>query len=132
MAGAWPYRGARSCRSPLRLALRIGALRVTRSPPLVWPLLTSRSAESVDSASPFQTLGEISPGKTHRLSLHERRIYERSPWSRELRGQWPARPDSPRLLSDSCTSPRRSRSPLLSAILSRSSPCGSLGSLRPT
>ena len=39
-------------------------------------------------------------------------------------------PRRPRLRSDFCTSPRRSRSPLLSASRSRGSPCGLLGSLR--
>ena len=62
-----------------------------------------------DTPSPFQALGEISPGKTPRLSLHERRIYGPSPWSRELRGRLPARPEAARLTSGFCTSPRRSR-----------------------
>ena len=53
-------------------------------------------------------------------------------WSRELRGQMPAHPGRPRLISGFYSSPHRSHYPLLSAILSRSSPCGSLGSLRPT
>src|SRR6202008_4501671 len=34
------------------------------------------------------------------------RIYAASPWSRELRGYWPARPGRPRLLSGSCSSAR--------------------------
>ena len=87
---------------------------------------------ALGAPSPFQAWGEISPGKTHRLSLHERRIYVMTPWSRELRGHLAAGPESPRLTSGFCTSPHRSRSPLLSATPSRSSPCGSLGSLRPT
>jgi len=87
---------------------------------------------ALGAPSPFQAWGEISPGKTHRLSLHERRIYVMTSWSRELRGHSPARPESSRLASDFCASPHRSHSPLLSATLSRSSPGGSLGSLRPT
>src|SRR5438094_9456549 len=87
---------------------------------------------ALGAPSPFQAWGGTSPGKTHRLSLHERRIYVMTSWSRELRGHSPARPESSRLASDFCASPYRSHSPLLSATLSRSSPGGSLGSLRPT
>ena len=46
MSGARPFRDARASRSPLRLALRIGAVPPTRSPPLLWPLLTARAAPS--------------------------------------------------------------------------------------
>ena len=36
----------------------------TRSSPLLWPLLTSRAGPLSNAPSPFQALGEISPGKT--------------------------------------------------------------------
>ena len=52
-SGAWPCRDARSFRSPLRLALRIEAVHPPRSPSLLRPLLTSRSAASCDSRRPF-------------------------------------------------------------------------------
>ena len=94
-SGARPVRGPRSLRSPHCSALRIGAVHLPRSPPLLRPLLTARSiAPPADAASPFQASGEISPGKIHRLSLHERRIYDVTPWSPELRDQMPARPDA--------------------------------------
>ncbi len=39
-------------------------------------------------------------------TLHDRRIYVALPWSRGLRGFWPARPARLRLLSGSCSSAR--------------------------
>ena len=63
-------------------------------------------------ASPFQAQGEISPGKVRTPSPHNRRIYTTSPWSRELRGYWPARPARQCLVSGSCYSPHPWGSPL--------------------
>ncbi len=63
-------------------------------------------------ASPFQAQGEISPGKVRTPSPHNRRIYTTSPWSRELRGHWPARPARQCLVSGSCYSPHPWGSPL--------------------
>ena len=40
----WSTTEIHSIRSPFRSALRIGAVHRPRSPPLLWPLLTSRSA----------------------------------------------------------------------------------------
>ena len=56
--------------------------------------------------SPFQAQGEISPGKGHTPSSHNRRIYAASPWSQELRGLLPTRPAWQRLLCGSCSSAR--------------------------
>ena len=103
--------------------------RRTEASPLLWPLLTSRSGAA---PSPVQALGEISPGKTIGYPCTSAGFTRPDPWSQELRGCLPAHPDRPRLLSGFCPSPHRSRYPLLSATPSRLSPCGSLGSLRPT
>jgi hypothetical protein len=92
------------------------------------PRLTSRSAAA---ASPFQAQGEISPGKNDGLPCTIAGFTAPEPWSRELRGQWPARPARHCLLSGFCSSTRRFATPLRSALRSPSAPCGSLGLLRP-
>jgi hypothetical protein len=56
--------------------------------------------------SPFQALGEISPGKVRTPSSHIRRIHATSPWSQELRGSLPTRSAWRRLLCGSCSSAR--------------------------
>ena len=110
-----------------------GYKRLRHPDRLLWPLLTSRSAaSSFPSASPFQAQGEISPGKNSDLP----RTTAGSTWLRLGRESFAFRwtlallghasyPVSVRRLDGFAT-------PLLSALPSRSAPCGSLGSLRPT
>ncbi len=78
-------------RAPLCLALRSGAVRPPRSPPLLWPLLTSRAGAA---PSPFQALGEISPGKSIGCPCTSAGSTPSVLGRGELRGCAPARPDS--------------------------------------
>ena len=96
---------------------------------LLWPLLTSRSA--VRTASPFRAQGEISPGKVSDL-LRATAGFTLTACGREsFAVACPlALPCTP-AIRFLFVSPRV-RYPLLSALPSRSAPCGSLGSLRPT
>ena len=122
-----------TCPLPFVRSFTTGAVHDPRSPSLLRPLLTSRSAVNYSPRRyPFRL--EARSPRVRFIDCLCTSAGSTLPdlWSRELCGQLPAHPGRPRLISGFCSSPHRSRSPLLSAILSRSSPCGSLGSLRPT
>jgi len=131
-AGARPCRDARSIRSPRRLALRLGAVVPTRSPPLLRPLLTARSTESRTQRRPFRHEASspqvrlidcpcTSAGSTERL-LGRKSFAVIGPLALIRPASYPVAVRHPAGLA----------TPLLSTTLSRLPPCGSLGSLRPT
>jgi hypothetical protein len=110
-----------------------GAVHLPRSPPLLWPLLTSRSAAwYVPSASSFQKQGEISPDKTIDCPCTSAG-FTRHPFGRKsFAVSGPLALVSPASYPVSVRRPAGPATPLPSACLSRFPPCGSLGSLRPT
>jgi len=110
---------------------RTGAVHDPRDPSLLRPLLTSRSiGPAMRPTSSVQTSGEISPGKTRWLSLHERRIYVMSLDRKSFAVNCPLTLVHPASDPISVRRPAGLATPLLSASRSRFSPCGSLGSLR--
>ncbi len=133
-SGAWPSRDSRSIRSPLRSALCVGAVQTTRSPTLLRPLLTSRSAASNSPAqrSPFRDEAR-SPQVTLLDCPCTSAGFTWLPLDREsFAANCPLALVGPACYPVFVRHPAGLATPLLSAIRSRSSPCGSLGSLRST
>jgi len=97
---------------------------------LLRPRLTSRSSAH-RAGSPFQTQGEISPGKNAILHRTAAGFTPPGPWPSKLRGLLPARPARHRLVSGFCPSARGLRSRLPSHARSPSRSCRLLRSRWP-
>src|SRR5665213_3186513 len=132
MSGARPCRDARSIRSPLRLALRLGAVHVPRNPPLLRPLLTARSAESRTQRRPFRREASSPQVRLIDCPCTNAGSTKRFLGRESFAVIGPLALNRPAFYPVSVRHPAGLATPLLSASLSRFPLCGSLGSLRPT
>ena len=129
----WNTTEIRSIRSPFRSALRIGAVHVPRSPPLLRPLLTSRSAVTTfPRRHPFRHEARAPQVRSIGCPCTSAGFTVRLFGRESFAVLCPLALSRPACYPVSVRHPTGLATPLLSALPSRSAPCGSLRSLRPT
>jgi len=123
-SGAWRLSDSRWFRSPFCSALhQLGFQGPALSGWLLRPRLTSRAAFR---RRPFRRQARSPQVRLRDLPRTTAGIYAGALWPRGLRGLLPARPEPPRLLSDSCSSARGFAPRFFQRCPRGSPPCASL------